>query len=92
MKEEQHSLPMNCEQPEPIKKKCDAIPDEKIGEALTKYRRLQYRAAQALGCAPSTVSATWLNSSDVESYKIIATCVQGKLSSHELVSLSRIVT
>lgn len=44
------------EYPEPLKKRADAISDEKIAEALTKNHGLQYLTARSLECSAGLIS------------------------------------
>ena len=44
------------EQPEPLKKRIDAVPEEKIAAMLVKHDGLQYMAARALGMSTGWMS------------------------------------
>lgn len=65
-------MPIFPDQPEPLKKRVDAIKDEEIAKALIQTQGLQYKAAQKLGCSPGRLASRIAESPYLQSARLDA--------------------
>lgn len=72
---------MHDQNPQPLKKKIDAVTDERIGEELKKHRGLQYITARALNIDASTICKRIKESPYLQA--IIQECIEHRIDMAE---------